>query len=93
MNKINIEVAWMTSSALVEREEKCIVAGTTLHKLTEQLKNDTRMHTNSAMSVYGKKKPMGYILHEGDRVEVCLPLLDDPLLRRRARVKKVKRKA
>ena len=92
MKEIQIEIAWMTSSDTVKREYRIVKEGMTLRELTEKLSNHQKMQPTYGVSVYGKKKADHYRMCENDRIEVCLPLLDDPLLRRRARVKKVKRK-
>jgi putative ubiquitin-RnfH superfamily antitoxin RatB of RatAB toxin-antitoxin module len=92
MKEIQIEIAWMTGSDKVERECRVVKEGLTLEELMAQLSSDQKMLPRCGVSVYGKKKANGYKVCENDRIEVCLPLLDDPLLRRRARVKKVKRK-
>ena len=92
MKEIQIEIAWMTDSDTVKREYRVVKEGMTLQDLMTKLSNDQKMQQTYGVSVYGKKKANNYRVCENDRIEVCLPLLDDPLLRRRARVKKVKRK-
>lgn len=93
MNKIKIEIAWMSAQSTVKRYSKTVEKGITIQELITELKREENTQQEYGISVYGKKRPEGYILCENDRIEVCLPLLDDPLLRRRARVKKVKRKS
>ena len=92
MKEIQIEIAWMTRANSVEREYMVIEEGLTLEELMTKLSDNQKIQPGCGVSVYGKKKANGYKVCENDRIEVCLPLLDDPLLRRRARVKKVKRK-
>jgi len=92
MKEVQIEIAWMTGASKVEREYMMVKEGTTLEELMVQLNSSQKIQPGCGVSVYGKKKAGGYEVSENDRIEVCLPLLDDPLLRRRARVKKVKRK-
>lgn len=92
MKEIQIEIAWMTGANTVEREFRVIEEGLTLEELMIKLSDNQKMQPDCGVSVYGKKQAKSYRMRENDRIEVCLPLLDDPLLRRRARVKKVKRK-
>jgi len=39
--------------------------------------------TACAIGIYGREVPRGYVLRDGDRVEVLRPLADDPRERRR----------
>ena len=93
MQELSIKVAWMQSHQTVKIEDRAVSAGITLYDLIELLRKETNFPDSYGISVFGKKRNPQYVLREGDRVEICQPLLDDPLLRRRARVKMQKRKA
>lgn len=41
-----------------------------------------------ALAVFGKKKSGDYVLQEGDRIEICLPLIIQPMDIRRRRAKR-----
>ena len=89
---MEVVVAWMVAHDKVELETCEVERGITLGEFIDVLSQNGRMPSKYAVSVYGEKKPMAYNLYPKDRIEICLPLLDDPLLRRRARVKNTKRK-
>jgi putative ubiquitin-RnfH superfamily antitoxin RatB of RatAB toxin-antitoxin module len=41
-----------------------------------------------SFAIFGKRKPLSYKLQEGDRVELCLPLIAHPMDSRRHRAKR-----
>lgn len=43
---------------------------------------------SSAWSIFGKKKTSEYVLIDGDRLELCRPLIADPMSARRRRAKR-----
>ena len=89
---MKVVVAWMVTHDKVKLEACEVRRGVSLGEFIDVLSQNGKMPSKYAVSVYGEKKSMAYILYPKDRVEICLPLLDDPLLRRRARVKNTKRK-
>ncbi len=44
--------------------------------------------SSSAWSIFGKKKTSEYVLVDGDRLELCRPLIADPMSARRRRAKR-----
>lgn len=92
-NKISVEVAWMYTSENINVQTHHLTLGTSLSEFINILSVDEKMPEGWGVSIFGEKKSMDYILQEYDRVELCLSLLNDPLLRRRARVKNKKRKS
>ncbi|MEC8063479.1 MAG: RnfH family protein [Pseudomonadota bacterium] len=91
-NKISVQVAWMHTSEDINVQTHYLRMGISLSEFINILSVDEKMPKGWGVSIFGEKKSMDYILQENDRVELCLSLLNDPLLRRRARVKNKKRK-
>lgn len=43
---------------------------------------------HSAWAIFGKKQSADYVLKDGDRIELCRPLIADPMSARRHRAKR-----
>lgn len=46
------------------------------------------LNTGSAWAIFGKKKNVSHILQDGERIELCRPLIADPMSARRHRAKR-----
>nr|WP_315481106.1 RnfH family protein [uncultured Undibacterium sp.] len=49
---------------------------------------EAQLDKQSAWAVFGKKKNADYLLQDGDRLELCRPLIADPMSARRHRAKR-----
>lgn len=94
MQRIKIELCYALPNAspvmvplLVDADTKpqqilAYLSGSHLANVQSLLENQ------SVWAVFGKKKSPDYFLLEGDRLELCRPLIADPMSARRLRAKR-----
>ena len=90
MSDIALSIAYATPDA--QQEIAVVVpAGTTLQQALALLATEiaTTLHADEvvATGVWGKIRPLHYVLRDGDRIEIYRALKADPKQARRARVK------
>lgn len=94
MQRIKIELCYALPNASPVLIPLLVESGTKPQQILAYLSGlqlvdvQSLLENHSVWAIFGKKKNADYCLLEGDRLELCRPLIADPMSARRLRAKR-----
>ncbi len=86
-----VTVCYAISASNVIQKKIVLKTGATIAEALTEAGYDQLDWSLHGLAVYGKRKTPENLLHDSDRVEICLPLTADPKVARQRRVEKQRR--
>ncbi|WP_225973560.1 RnfH family protein [Taylorella equigenitalis] len=81
-NLIVVEFICSNSDGNIESKDLLLKQGTLMSNALAHCPFET---SGRGISIFGKKVPKNYVLRDKDRIEICRPLIFDPMISRKRR--------
>ena len=80
---LHLQAAWVDANGQMQERTLQLPAGSTLQQGLAAC--ELQGHSHHACGIWGRTKPLDYVLQDGDRLELYQPLKVDPKIARRER--------